>query len=93
MRSPLFKDGGLEVKLVDHDTETFIKRSDLVAASSRRAAPRSASPSARRSMRASSRSTRRPGKSRCSIKALEIAEEKEAVAQQTARPIPALRLR
>ncbi|WP_157016240.1 30S ribosomal protein S1 [Mesorhizobium xinjiangense] len=73
------KDGGLEVKLVDHDIETFIKRSDL---SRDRGEQRPERFSVGQKVDARviqfDKKTRRLT---VSIKALEIAEEKEAVAQ------------
>ena len=73
------KDGGLEVRLVDHDVESFIKRSDL---SRDRAEQRPERFSVGQKVDARvtvfDKKTRRIS---VSIKALEIAEEKEAVAQ------------
>ncbi|CAN0654532.1 30S ribosomal protein S1 [Nitratireductor aquimarinus] len=73
------KDGGLEVLLVDHDVESFIKRSDL---SRDRAEQRPERFSVGQKVDARvtvfDKKTRRIN---VSIKALEIAEEKEAVAQ------------
>ena len=74
------KDGGIEVKIVDTDLDRLhppLRPRRATAPSS----ARSASPSARRSTPGSPTSTRRPARSPVSIKALEIAEEKEAVAQ------------
>ncbi len=73
------KDGGLEVKLVDHDLESFIKRSDL---SRDRAEQRPERFSV--GQKVDARVTQFNKNNRnisVSIKALEIAEEKEAVAQ------------
>mgnify|MGYP002652742882 CR=1 FL=1 len=73
------KDGGLEVKLVDHDVETFIKRSDLSRDRDEQRPERFSV-----GQRVDARVTQFNKKDRrlsLSIKALEIAEEKEAVAQ------------
>ncbi|GAB5505937.1 MAG: 30S ribosomal protein S1 [Rhizobiaceae bacterium] len=73
------KDGGLEVKLVDHDMETFIKRSDLSRDRDEQRPERFAV-----GQKVDARVTTFDKKTRritVSIKALEIAEEKEAVAQ------------
>ena len=73
------QENGIEVKIADSDMTTFIKRP-----TSRATAPSSApsaSPSATRSTPRSPASTRPRAASRVSIKALEIAEEKEAVEQ------------
>lgn len=73
------KEGGLEVRLVDHEVESFIKRSDL---SRDRAEQRPERFSV--GQRVDARVTMFDKKTRklnVSIKALEIAEEKEAVAQ------------
>jgi small subunit ribosomal protein S1 len=73
------KDGGLEVKLVDHDTETFIKRSDLSRDRDEQRPERfSVGQKVDARVIAFDKKTR---KIQVSIKALEIAEEKEAVAQ------------
>ncbi|MEX0954857.1 MAG: 30S ribosomal protein S1 [Rhizobiaceae bacterium] len=73
------KDGGLEVKLIDHDIETFIKRSDLSRDRDEQRPERFSV-----GQKVDARVTSFDKKSRkltVSIKALEIAEEKEAVAQ------------
>jgi small subunit ribosomal protein S1 len=73
------KDGGLEVKLVDHDIETFIKRSDLSRDRDEQRPERfSVGQKVDARVIAFDKKTR---KIQVSIKALEIAEEKEAVAQ------------
>jgi small subunit ribosomal protein S1 len=73
------KDGGLEVKLVDHDVETFIKRSDLSRDRDEQRPERFAvGQKVDARVIAFDKKTR---KLQVSIKALEIAEEKEAVAQ------------
>ena len=74
------KDGGIEVRLVDHGHRRPSSSAPTCRATATSSAP-SASRSARRSMPASPPSTRRPARCQISIKALEIAEEKEAVAQ------------
>ena len=73
------KEGGIDVKIVGTDLEAFIQRADL--ARDRGDQRPSASRSARRSMPASPSSTAAPARSAVSIKALEVAEEKEAIAQ------------
>src|SRR5690606_21657584 len=73
------KDGGIEVKLVDHDIDTFIKRSDLSRDRDEQRPERFAI-----GQKVDARVTAFDKKTRkitVSIKALEIAEEKEAVAQ------------
>ncbi len=73
------KDGGLEVKLVDHDVESFIKRSDLSRDRDEQRPERFAV-----GQKVDARVIQFDKKTRritVSIKALEIAEEKEAVAQ------------
>ncbi|WP_159589905.1 30S ribosomal protein S1 [Chelativorans xinjiangense] len=73
------KDGGLEVRLVDHDLESFIKRSDLSRDRGEQRPERFAV-----GQKVDARVTMFDKKTRrinVSIKALEIAEEKEAVAQ------------
>ena len=73
------KDGGLEVRLVDHDIETFIKRSDLSRDRDEQRPERfSVGQKVDARVIAFDKKTR---KIQVSIKALEIAEEKEAVAQ------------
>ncbi len=73
------KDGGLEVRLVDHDVETFIKRSDLSRDRDEQRPERfSVGQKVDGRVIAFDKKTR---KIQVSIKALEIAEEKEAVAQ------------
>ena len=73
------KDGGLEVRLVDHDIETFIKRSDLSRDRDEQRPERfSVGQKVDARVIAFDKKTR---KLQVSIKALEIAEEKEAVAQ------------
>ncbi|MEO3997253.1 30S ribosomal protein S1 [Mesorhizobium sp. CAU 1732] len=73
------KDGGLEVKLVDHDIESFIKRSDLSRDRDEQRPERfSVGQKVDARVIAFDKKTRRL---QVSIKALEIAEEKEAVAQ------------
>ena len=72
-------DGGLEVRLVDQRPRDRSSSAPTCRATATSSVP-SASRSARRSTPASSPSTRSPQGS-VSIKALEIAEEKEAVAQ------------
>jgi small subunit ribosomal protein S1 len=73
------KDGGLEVKLVDHDIETFIKRSDLSRDRDEQRPERfSVGQKVDARVISFDKKTR---KITVSIKALEIAEEKEAVAQ------------
>lgn len=72
-------DGGLEVKLVDHDLESFIRRSDLSRDRDEQRPERFSV-----GQRVDARVTQFSKKDRkiaVSIKALEIAEEKEAVAQ------------
>ncbi|MCO6392923.1 30S ribosomal protein S1 [Aliihoeflea aestuarii] len=73
------KDGGLEVKLVDHDIESFIKRADLSRDRDEQRPERFSV-----GQKVDARVTQFDKKTRrltVSIKALEIAEEKEAVAQ------------
>jgi len=73
------KDGGLDVKLVDHDVEAFIKRSDLSRDRDEQRPERFSV-----GQKVDARVTQFDKKTRritVSIKALEIAEEKEAVAQ------------
>ena len=73
------KDGGIEVKLVDHDVETFIKRSDLSRDRDEQRPERFAV-----GQKVDARVIAFDKKSRkiqVSIKALQVAEEKEAVAQ------------
>ncbi|WP_274423589.1 30S ribosomal protein S1 [Chelativorans sp. YIM 93263] len=73
------KDGGLDVRLVDHDLEAFIKRSDLSRDRGEQRPERFAT-----GQKVDARVTMFDKKTRrinVSIKALEIAEEKEAVAQ------------
>ena len=73
------KDGGLDVRLVDHDIETFIKRSDLSRDRDEQRPERfSVGQKVDARIIAFDKKTR---KLQVSIKALEIAEEKEAVAQ------------
>lgn len=72
-------DGGLEVKLVDHELDTFIRRSDLARDRDEQRPERFSV-----GQRVDARVTQFIKKDRkltVSIKALEIAEEKEAVAQ------------
>ncbi|MBN9034590.1 MAG: 30S ribosomal protein S1 [Rhizobiales bacterium] len=72
-------DGGLEVRLVDHDIETFIRRNDLSRDRDEQRPERFAI-----GQKVDARVISFDKKSRklqVSIKALEIAEEKEAVAQ------------
>ena len=72
-------DGGIEVRLVDHDLDSFIRRSDLSRDRDEQR-PERFSVGQRVDARVTqfSKKDRRVG---VSIKALEIAEEKEAVAQ------------
>jgi small subunit ribosomal protein S1 len=73
------RDAGLDVRLVDHDIESFIKRSDLSRDRDEQRPERFAV-----GQKVDARVTQFDKKSRklsVSIKALEIAEEKEAVAQ------------
>ncbi|TKT82534.1 30S ribosomal protein S1 [Aquamicrobium sp. LC103] len=73
------KDGGIEVRLVDHDIDTFIKRSDLSRDRDEQRPERFATgQKVDARVIAFDKKTR---KLQVSIKALEIAEEKEAVAQ------------
>jgi small subunit ribosomal protein S1 len=73
------KDGGLEVRLIDHDIETFIKRSDLSRDRDEQRPERfTVGQKLDARVIAFDKKTR---KLQVSIKALEIAEEKEAVAQ------------
>src|SRR5262249_29249844 len=73
------KDGGIEVRLVDHGLETFIKRSDLSRDRDEQRPERFAvGQKVDARVIAYDKKTR---KVTVSIKALEIAEEKEAVAQ------------
>ncbi|MGQ5717131.1 30S ribosomal protein S1 [Pseudochrobactrum asaccharolyticum] len=72
-------DGGIEVKLVDHDIDSFIKRSDLSRDRDEQRPERfSVGQKVDARVIAFDKKTR---KLQVSIKALEIAEEKEAVAQ------------
>ncbi|WP_439273090.1 30S ribosomal protein S1 [Pseudochrobactrum sp. HB0163] len=72
-------DGGVEVKLVDHDIESFIKRSDLSRDRDEQRPERfSVGQKVDARVVSFDKKTR---KLQVSIKALEIAEEKEAVAQ------------
>ncbi len=72
-------DGGLEVKLVDHDMESFIRRSDLSRDRDEQRPERfSVGQKVDARVISFDKKTRRL---QVSIKALEIAEEKEAVAQ------------
>ncbi|MGQ2907909.1 MAG: 30S ribosomal protein S1 [Aliihoeflea sp.] len=73
------KDGGIEVNLVDHDIESFVKRSDLSRDRDEQRPERFSV-----GQKVDARVTQFDKKTRrlsVSIKALEIAEEKEAVAQ------------
>jgi small subunit ribosomal protein S1 len=73
------KENGLEAKLIDHDLTTFIRRSDLSRDRSEQRPERFA-----KGEKVDARVTNFDKKTRkvsVSIKALEIAEEKEAVAQ------------
>jgi small subunit ribosomal protein S1 len=73
------KDGGLEVRLVDHGIETFIKRSDLSRDRDEQRPERfTVGQKVDARVVSFDKKTR---KISVSIKALEIAEEKEAVAQ------------
>jgi small subunit ribosomal protein S1 len=73
------KDGGLEVRLVDHGIETFIKRNDLSRDRDEQRPERfTVGQKVDARVIAWDKKTR---KIQVSIKALEIAEEKEAVAQ------------
>jgi small subunit ribosomal protein S1 len=73
------KDGGLEVRLVDHDVESFIRRADLSRDRDEQRPERfSVGQKVDARIIAFDKKTR---KLQVSIKALEIAEEKEAVAQ------------
>jgi small subunit ribosomal protein S1 len=73
------KEGGLEVRLVDHGVETFIKRNDLSRDRDEQRPERfSVGQKVDARVIAFDKKTR---KIQVSIKALEIAEEKEAVAQ------------
>ena len=73
------KDGGLDVRLVDHDIESFIRRSDLSRDRDEQRPERfSVGQKVDARVIAFDKKTR---KLQVSIKALEIAEEKEAVAQ------------
>ncbi len=73
------RDGGLEVRLVDHGLETFIKRSDLSRDRDEQRPERfSVGQKVDARVITFDKKTR---KLQVSIKALEIAEEKEAVAQ------------
>ena len=72
-------DGGIEVRLVDHDIESFIERSDLSRDRDEQRPERFSV-----GQKVDARVTQFDKKTRrlsVSIKALEIAEEKEAVAQ------------
>lgn len=72
-------DGGIEVRLVDHDIESFIRRADLSRDRDEQRAERfSVGQKVDARVIAFDKKTR---KLQVSIKALEIAEEKEAVAQ------------
>ena len=73
------KDGGIEVRLVDHDIDAFIRRSDLSRDRDEQRPERFQA-----GQKVDARVTQFDKKTRriqVSIKALEIAEEKEAVAQ------------
>ncbi|MEX0407746.1 30S ribosomal protein S1 [Aquibium sp. LZ166] len=73
------KDGGLDVRLVDHDMDTFIRRADLSRDRDEQRPERFSV-----GQKVDARVTQFDKKTRritVSIKALEIAEEKEAVAQ------------
>ena len=73
------KDGGLEVRLVDHDVESFIRRADLSRDRDEQRPERfQVGQKVDARVIAFDKKTR---KLQVSIKALEIAEEKEAVAQ------------
>jgi small subunit ribosomal protein S1 len=73
------KDGGIEVRLVDHDVDSFIRRADLSRDRDEQRPERfSVGQKVDARIIAFDRKTR---KLQVSIKALEIAEEKEAVAQ------------
>jgi small subunit ribosomal protein S1 len=73
------KDGGLDVRLVDHDIESFIKRADLSRDRDEQRPERfSVGQKVDARVTVFDKKTR---KLTVSIKALEIAEEKEAVAQ------------
>ena len=73
------KDGGLDVRLVDHDIESFIRRADLSRDRDEQRPERfSVGQKVDARVIAFDKKTR---KLQVSIKALEIAEEKEAVAQ------------
>ncbi|GAA4525947.1 30S ribosomal protein S1 [Chelativorans composti] len=73
------KDNGIDVRLVDHDIETFIKRADLSRDRDEQRPERfSVGQKVDARVTAFDKKTR---KLTVSIKALEIAEEKEAVAQ------------
>ena len=73
------RDGGLDVRLVDHGVETFIKRSDLSRDRDEQRPERfTVGQKVDARVIAFDKKTR---KLTVSIKALEIAEEKEAVAQ------------
>jgi len=73
------KDGGIDVRLVDHDIETFIKRADLSRDRDEQRPERfSVGQKVDARVTVFDKKTR---KLSVSIKALEIAEEKEAVAQ------------
>ncbi|MEO9340282.1 30S ribosomal protein S1 [Mesorhizobium sp. SB112] len=73
------KDGGLDVRLVDHDIETFIKRADLSRDRDEQRPERfTVGQKVDARVIAFDKKTR---KLQVSIKALEIAEEKQAVAQ------------
>jgi small subunit ribosomal protein S1 len=73
------KDGGLEVKLVDHDIDTFIKRNDLSRDRDEQRPERfSVGQKVDARVIAFDKKTR---KITVSIKALEIAEEKQAISQ------------
>lgn len=73
------KDGGIEVKLVDHELDAFIKRSDLSRDRDEQR-PERFSVGQKVDARVT-QFTKKDRKLALSIKALEIAEEKEAVAQ------------
>jgi small subunit ribosomal protein S1 len=73
------KEGGIDVKIVGTDLETFIKRSELARDRSEQRAERFAV-----GQKVDARVTqfdRKAQKVAVSIKALEVAEEKEAIAQ------------
>ena len=73
------KESGIDVKIVGTELTAFIKRSELARDRNDQRSDRFRS--ARRSMPASTQFDRRARKVSVSIKALEVAEEKEAIAQ------------